>query len=62
MLPTQSTRLAYLCSPTDVFVIQDDAHEAMLANYKKGGLLKMFINLVRLAFPKVRLLKLVLCC
>ncbi len=49
----KGTRLAYLCSPTDVFVVQDDAHDAMVANHKRKGLFASFINLVRLVAPSV---------
>ena len=48
------TRLAYLCSPTDVFVIQDDAYAAMQQNHKRGGLLALFVGLVRKVAPQVR--------
>lgn len=35
--PKGSVSLGYLCSPTDVFVCDTEARNAMVANYKKGA-------------------------
>lgn len=47
------TSLAYLCSPTDVFVVDKEARDAARKNYKAGGSAAMFAKIVRLFVKKV---------
>ncbi len=48
------TALAYLCSPTDVFVIDKQANEAAAKNYKAGGIVGLYVSLLRSIIPHVR--------
>ncbi|EDQ87551.1 uncharacterized protein MONBRDRAFT_37825 [Monosiga brevicollis MX1] len=46
------TTLAYLCSPTDVFVVSTDARDAAAANYKNPGSVKTFVSVLRTVMKK----------
>lgn len=50
--PKGSVTLAYLCSPTDVFVVDEEANQAVKANLRSGGAINAFAKVMHLLNKK----------